>query len=144
MEDEEEGGLDATQGDFCFFPQRETPSSASTSSAAMGAAAGAASTASKGTSPSSSSSGNSGASPSGSASGSSSSSRPWSSDQAETRSHQPIARLGVDESGEWKFKLDPANQGTDQLFGSHLKPRSIVLCRQSEKRSDLGLPFLSS
>ena len=119
MEDEEEGGLDATQGDFCFFPQREAATS-STSSATGGAAA------------------------KGAAGGGSSKSGPWTSDRAETRSHQPIARLGVDESGEWKFKLDPASQGTDQLFGSHLKPRSIVLCRQSEKRSEHGLPFLSS
>lgn len=117
MEDEEEGGLDATQGDFCFFPQREPPSTSSAPSAGGAAARGAAG---------------------------SSKSKPWTSDRAETRSHQPIARLGVDESGEWKFKLDPATQGTDQLFGSHLKPRSIVLCRQSEKRSELGLPFLSS
>lgn len=120
LEDEEEGGLDATQGDFCFFPQREIPPTSSASSASPAGAA-----------PKKGAAGNS-------------KSKPWSSDRAETRSQQPIARLGVDESGEWKFKLDPASQGTDQLFGSHLRPRSIVLCRQSEKRSELGLPFLSS
>lgn len=120
LEDEEEIGLDATQGDFCFFPQRQaTPTSSASSAPSAGAAA------KKGAA------GNS-------------KSKPWTSDRAETRSQQPIARLGVDESGECKFKLDPAGQGTDQLFGSHLRPRSIVLCRQSEKRSELGLPFLSS
>lgn len=124
LEDEDEGGLDATQGEFCFFPQREATSAPSTSSAPAGGAAGKGAASATG--------------------GGGSKSGRWTSDRAETRSHQPIARLGVDESGEWKFKLDPASQGTDQLFGSHLKPRSIVLCRQSEKRSELGLPFLSS
>lgn len=117
---EEEAGLDATQGDFCFFPP-ETARASSSSSGASGATNKTTQEKQK-----------------------ASSSVRGKSDRAETRSHQPIARLGVDESGEWKFRLEPATQGSDQLFGSHLKPRSIVLCRQSEKRGELGLPFLSS